>query len=253
MTRGRTVAVLVAVWLVVAVGCDDGATSRDATRRRTAATTQAAAATGNGIVRGIVSFKGTAPEGEEIAAGKCHASSPATTASPVVVSAAGRLKDVVVYVKDAAPADVPMPGPAVLDQVNCRYVPNVLAVRTGQVVRVTSSDPTLHNVHVLALDNPGVNFGMTGAGQSRDLTFGVPERVRFKCDVHPWMSAHVYVFDHPAFAVTADDGNYEIKGLPPGEHTLVFSHPFLGDREREVKVSDGTPAEADVVFEKGEK
>ena len=169
------------------------------------------------------------------------------------VSPDGRLKDVVVSVKDAAAADGPSAAPAVLDQVNCQYLPHVLAGRTGQAVKVKSSDPTLHSVHVLAVDNAGANFGMTGAGQSRDLTFGVPERVRVKCDVHPWMSAHVYVFDHPYFAVTADDGSYEIKGLRPGEHTLVFSHPFLGDREQAVTVGDESPSVVDARFEKVSK
>ena len=235
------------------VSCDDGANSRDATRRRSAATTRAVVAPGTGVVRGVVSFDGTPPEAEEVPAGKCHASSPPVTVAPVTVSDAGRLKDVVVYMKDAAAADGPAPGPAVLDQVNCQYVPHVLALRVGQVLTVRSSDPTLHNGHTLAVDNAGVNFGMTGAGQSRDLTFEVPERVRVKCDVHPLMSAHVYVLDHPYYAVSAADGSYEITGLPAGEHTLVFSHPFLGDRERKVTVGGGeangaVPAKADLTF-----
>ena len=235
-------------------GCDEGSESRDATRRPSASTTRAAVPPGGGVVRGVVSFKGAAPEGQAVPAGKCHASSAAIVVAPVTVSRDGRLKDVVVYVKDAAPvpADVPVPGPAVLDQVNCQYVPHVLGVRAGQVLKVKSSDETLHNVHTLAVDNAAVNFGMTGAGQSRDLTFQAPERVAVKCDVHPWMSAHVYVFDHPYFAVTAADGSYEITGLPPGAHTLVFSHPFLGDRERGVTVPGAgtTPAEADLTFER---
>ena len=63
------------------------------------------------------------------------------------------------------------------------------------------------------------------------------------------MTAHVYVFDHPFFAATGGDGQFEITGLPPGEAELVFSHPFLGERRRKVKV--GTEAVAvDVTFEK---
>jgi hypothetical protein len=41
--------------------------------------------------------------------------------------------------------------------------------------------------------------------------------------------------------------------VPPGQHTLVFSHPFLGDRERRVDVREGNDAAstADLTFEKG--
>jgi plastocyanin len=244
-----------------ATGCDERAIdSREATPRRSAATTTTASAPatpaaplGSGTVRGTVTFKGVAPKAEEVPGAKCHSGAAATTVAPVVVSTDGGLKDVMVYVKDA-PQTPPATGaaPAVLDQVNCQYVPHVIGVRTGQVLRVKSSDATLHNVHALCVDNPQVNFGMTAAGQSRDLTFASPERFAVKCDVHPWMRAHVYVFDHPFFAATGADGNFEIGGLPPGEYTLVFSHPFLGDRERKIVARDGEPAEAHVVFEKGE-
>jgi plastocyanin len=238
-------------WLSCALallGCDERPDSREATPRRPVVATPAPS--GTGTLRGVVTFKGTAPEGEEIPASRCHASAAATKVSPVVVSGAGGLKDVMVYMKGLSPTVARTTAPAVLDQVNCQYVPHVLGVRVGQVLRVTSSDATLHNVHMLGVDNPAVNFGMTGAGQSRDLTFATPERFTVKCDVHPWMSAQVYVFDHPYFAATDGDGRYEIRGLPPGEQTVVFSHPFLGDRERRVSIGDGQAAEADVIFEK---
>jgi len=237
------------------MGCDDCGPPSDVHRpdptTAPAATTTGVVA-GHGVVRGTVTFKGVAPAPEEVAGAKCHSGAAATSTAPVVVSGDGGLKDVMVYVKDAPQSGpVTSAAPAVLDQVNCQYVPHVVGLRTGQVLRVTSSDATLHNVHALCVDNPQVNFGMTGAGQTRDLTFKAPERFAVKCDVHPWMRAHVYVFDHPFFAATGANGRFEIPGLPPGEHTLVFSHPFLGDREQKFVARDSEPADADVVFEKG--
>jgi len=149
---------------------------------------------------------------------------------------------------EAVPSGLPA-GPAVLDQVDCQYVPHVLGLRAGQVLRVKSSDPAMHNVHGLSEKNPGFNFGMTRTGESRDLTFARPEQFVVKCDVHPWMTAHVYVFDHPFFAVTGDDGAFEIAGLPPGEHEVVFSHPFLGERHRRCNVDTGE-ARVEMTFEK---
>ena len=209
---------------------------------------------GSSVVRGVVTFNGTPPEGEEIDGSRCHAGAGTVHVAPVTLGAGGGLKDVMAYVKDpAAVPSGPAAAPAVLDQVGCQYVPRVLGVMVGQVLRVKSSDPTVHNVHTLSDLNPGMNFGMTRAGETRDLTFGKPERFAVKCDVHPWMIAHVYVLDHPFFAVTGEDGRFEIEGLPAGEHTVVLSHPFLGDRERQVRlIADGTTAELRVTFEKGD-
>ena len=42
-----------------------------------------------------------------------------------------------------------------------------------------------------------------------------------KCDVHPWMKTWVLVSDHPYYAVTDENGNYEIKGVPAGTYEVV--------------------------------
>ena len=59
----------------------------------------------------------------------------------------------------------------------------------------------------------------TWASRSKECSFGTftaPEiMVTFKCDVHSWMNAYVGVLDHPYFAVTAEDGGFDISGLPP--------------------------------------
>jgi plastocyanin len=243
--------------LLCGTGCDnvEPAAGRRASPGSATTRTVTTGPAGSAVIRGIVSFKGTPPEGEEIDGSRCHPGAAPIQVAPVIVSGGGVLKDVIAYVKEPAvvPAGLPE-APAVLDQVNCQYVPHVLGVSVGQTLRVRSSDPAMHNVHTLSDVNPSSNFGMTRAGESRDLTFGKPERFAVKCDVHPWMTAHVYVLDHPFFAVTGEDGRFEIQGLPAGEHTVVFSHPFLGDRERRVTVEkDGAVVELNATFEKGEK
>jgi plastocyanin len=229
-------------------GCDTADTPATPAAAHRVVTTGPA---GTGVIRGTVTFRGAAPDAEEVDGSRCHAGCGTIRVAPVDVGDRGALRDVMVYVKDppAAPSLARDTPAAVLDQVNCQYVPRALGVRVGQVLKVTSSDPTLHNVHTLSAKNPGLNFGMTRPGDAREVTFARPEQFSVRCDVHAWMTATVYVFDHPFFAPTRVDGTFEIAGLPPGEHEVVFSHPFLGERTRKLAVGGGAVT-ADVTFEK---
>jgi hypothetical protein len=38
------------------------------------------------------------------------------------------------------------------------------------------------------------------------------------------MTGYVRVFDHPYYAVTDDDGNFEIKNAPAGKYRIVYWH-----------------------------
>ena len=53
------------------------------------------------------------------------------------------------------------------------------------------------------------------------MRFDRPGIVRVFCDIHSHMNAFILVFGHRFFAVTDDEGRYEIDGVPPGTYTLV--------------------------------
>jgi carboxypeptidase family protein len=79
--------------------------------------------------------------------------------------------------------------------------------------------------------------------------FMTPEvMVRFKCDVHNWMSAYVGVMSHPFFAVTNDRGAFDISGLPPGTYTLEAWHERFGTQTQKVTVGDRQSQTASFTF-----
>jgi plastocyanin len=163
----------------------------------------------------------------------------------IVAGEKGELKNVVVYVKDGAKLGGSIPKePVVLDQVNCVYTPHVVAVMIGQELKAKNSDPFLHNVHGLSKDNPEFNFPQQQQGQVDPIKGGnqAVETYKVKCDVHPWMSAWVVVLDHPFSSVTGDSGEFSLKDLKDGKHTLVAWHERLGTQEAEVEVKDGKAA-----------
>jgi Polysaccharide lyase family 4, domain II len=63
------------------------------------------------------------------------------------------------------------------------------------------------------------------------------------------MNAWIGVFNHPWFAVTADDGSFTIQHVPPGHYTLAAWQEVLPQQEQPIDVSATGQTEADFTFE----
>jgi hypothetical protein len=167
-----------------------------------------------------------------------------------IVGSGGEVKNAFVYVKRApAPSDDPAAlQPAVLNQEKCMYRPRVQGVRVGQKLEIRNSDGFAHNVRGYPQLNPIFNIGQPGKGDVRDKVFELAENppIKFKCDLHKWMTAYVFVMDHPYFGVTADDGTFEIGGLPPGDYTLAVWHETFGKNQQEIAVGERGVVNADL-------
>ena len=171
-----------------------------------------------------------------------HGSPPAHSQS-FIVDADKNLKHVFVYVKSgldpAAKFRAPK-APVVLDQKGCVYVPHVFGLVLGQPLKVLNSDDLLHNVHLIPKNNREVNKAMPAF--RKQLTFppklfARPEvMIPITCDAHPWMASYAGVLPHPFFAVTAADGSYEIKDVPPGKYEVEAWHEFFDNLTQEVDV-----------------
>jgi plastocyanin len=154
------------------------------------------------------------------------------------------VKNVFVYVSKGLPEGRKWPvptTPVVLNQKGCHYVPHVFGVMAGQDISIVNSDATAHNIHALPKNNKEFNRGQPQAGMEFKEKFTNPEiMVDFKCDVHPWMSAKCAVMEHPFFAVTGEDGTFEIKNLPPGTYTVKTWAEYSGLSGQEQTVTVGT-------------
>ncbi len=115
-----------------------------------------------------------------------------------------------------------------IDQVNCEYVPYVVAVTPEQTLLLKSSDATNHNVHLSSFTNEAFNILLPPNGQMTKKLVPEKRQMSLKCDIHPWMQAWIFAFDHPFFAVTGDDGSFEIKGVPPGTYKMVIWEAAVG-------------------------
>lgn len=207
---------------------------------------------------GMIVLEGTPPPPEEIrmnADPACLKEATNTETNYYVVGADGGLGNVFVYVKEGLEGHTfPTPSDSVtLDQKGCRYTPHVFGIQVDQPLVIINSDPTLHNIHATPASNTEFNTGMPPVpGMTADHTFTTPEiMVPFKCDVHGWMNAHVGVLDHPYFAVTGENGSFDISNLPPGDYVVEAWHEMLGTQTQNVTVGEKAAVELSFTFTTG--
>ena len=201
-------------------------------------------------VSGSVKLDGAAPKAAKIDMSQ-DAACKGSNQSENIVADGGKLANVFVYVKEGLgdrTFDVPKDS-VTINQEGCRYHPHVLGVMTGQNVEIKNDDPTTHNIHPTPKDNREWNESQPPKAAPIEKTFAREEiLLPVKCNQHPWMKMYVNVVKTPFFAVTGEDGKYEIKGLPPGDYTLAFVQEKLGEQDQKVTLAPKDSKTIDASF-----
>jgi plastocyanin len=169
----------------------------------------------------------------------------------LVVNRKGELANAFIYIKtglEGKTFEVPR-DPVTIDQNGCWFRPRVLGIQTGQTLKIVNSDPVTHNIHPMAQVNREWNHSQGADDPPMARRFLKPEiMIPVKCNIHSWMHAFIGVLDHPYFAVSHDDGTFEIKNLPPGAYTIAVWTETLGTQERQITVAPQGKAEANFTF-----
>jgi len=214
------------------------------------AATAGVGAFGKGTIAGSVKFTGKAPEMRPLSTPDPFCARQPIKEEDVMVGAGNGLKNVIVrVVKGTTGTYEPPATTATIDQSACMYRPRAQVVMAGQSLQIRNSDQTLHNVHTYR--GPSTMFNQAQipgmAPLTKTLTDG-GQIIKFKCDVHPWMTGYVAVATNPFFAVSGDDGSFTIDKLPPGTYTVEAWHERLGTRTADVTVAEGQPAKLQLEF-----
>jgi len=216
----------------------------------------AAPAAGTGTIHGKVSFTGTAPDMPELKreadpfCGKTKMKD-----QEVVLNSNNTLKNVAVTVQ-GAPASTPDSAVVTeIDQSNCMYAPRVITGAFGQNIRINNGDPILHNVHTYADAKTLFNRAQPKGSPAIDKSFSKDDGavIKFKCDVHPWMTGWLVLNDNSLNAVTGDNGEFEIKGVPAGTYKLQAWQEKYGPKTVDVTVVADKTAEATFTYDGTEK
>jgi hypothetical protein len=117
-----------------------------------------------------------------------------------------------------------------IDQPCCKFEPHILALREGQTLVVKNSAPVAHNVNITGgVKGPNQNQIVPPGGQLRVEEIAArPLPINVACNIHGWMGGKVFVLKNPYFAVTDEDGKFEIKNAPAGNYRVVAWQEGMG-------------------------
>lgn len=160
----------------------------------------------------------------------------------VVVGPNNGLANVFIYLKKVPGGEIP-PAPSepgVVDQQGCRFLPHAAVFRVGQPLVFKNGDPVAHNTAFTPQSSSVFNQTVTandreGVPYKYEKPEAVP--VRAKCDFHSWMGSYHLPLTHPWGAVTAEDGSFEIKGVPGTAVEFVIWHEKAQYINRALKVT----------------
>lgn len=223
----------------------------------TAAPTEAAAGGVGGDLTGVVLFDGTPPTlpplvgmGSDVKDKAVCSAVEVPDESLVVDPTTKGIHNVFVFFEKAPKGAAPIPPPEkqIYDQKGCKFIPHAMIVRTKVPLLIMSDDSIGHNTHTLPNRNKPTNDGIKpNERKGVPISYAQTERTPFKvvCDVHPWMGGYHLPLDHGYAALTNEKGEFVIKGLPAGEHTLVVWHeggkPQLLERSLKVTIPAKEP------------
>jgi hypothetical protein len=140
-----------------------------------------------------------------------------------------------------------------VEAIDCTFKPFATVVQDQQPVEVVNMDPVMHDIQAYETSQlgPRVLFNvplpmnplhpreMSQAAQYHRHLPGEPMKQTvhmtkgrrvfvMQCGFHAYMESWGLAVDNPYYAVTGQDGRFEIADIPPGTYKVIVWHPQIG-------------------------
>lgn len=179
---------------------------------------------------------------------------------PFNVGANGEFRQVVVLLEDIAKGKpFGEDTPPRIEAVDCRFMPFVNVVRDLHDVMVVNMDPAMHDIQAYETSHlgPRVLFNIPlpiskrypneiglsahfhkhyeGIPMVQTVKMTKGRRIfTMQCGFHAYMESWALVVDHPYYAITDQEGKFEIGDIPPGTYKVVIWHPYVHEGYEQV-------------------
>jgi len=192
-----------------------------------------ATGTGWGTLRGTFKFVGAPPTPGKLNVDKdteVCGKGMGILDNSLVIGSDGGIANIVLFVpkakrvhESAAPiAKDAKPAPLIFDQKGCMFLTHVGACQVNQPLEIKNSDPIGHNTKIDPQTGAAFNQNLPA---NQDLMYTLTKQEALpapvSCSIHPWMKAYMLPRNDKYFAVTKDDGSFEIANLPAGEEVEI--------------------------------
>jgi hypothetical protein len=143
----------------------------------------------------------------------------------LLVSPDGGVANTVVFLRSISRGkamDLPVTRRS-LNQKHCRYEPHILLVPVQSALAVKNSDPIFHTVHM----SGSADFNLPFTDEKQEISRPMVREgvVSLRCNAgHVWMNGEMIVAKNPYYAITDEEGNFELTQVPPGQYELVAWH-----------------------------
>jgi len=135
---------------------------------------------------------------------------------------------VVVYLDGTfASESARQPGVAVMDQIDEKFVPDLLVIQVGSRVDFPNSDAVLHHVYSFSDAKP-FDLPLFHGRIHAPVVFDQPGLVVVGCNIHDHMVGHILVVESPVHGITDERGVATFKDLPETDYRVGVYHPDLG-------------------------
>lgn len=178
------------------------------------------------------------------------------------------LKDVVVMLKNVRKGKTFKLPKVRIESKDCDFIPFVNVLKDKDEITVVNVDPVEHDIQgyetarargARILFNrplPMNPFHKVAGIFGQKYLAGEPmvEKIHLRkgrnvfvmqCGFHPYMFSWGLVVKNPYYAITKEDGKFEITNVPPGEYTLAAWHPGMNtflEQTLTVKANSATSA-----------
>jgi len=111
-----------------------------------------------------------------------------------------------------------------VNQVNQRFVPHILTVRTGTQIEFPNNDTVRHHVYSFS-EAKRFELPLYAGSAHSPIRFDAPGVVVIGCNIHDDMLGYIVVLDTPYVMTTDASGTASLDGLPAGEYRVEIWTP----------------------------